>query len=405
MQAPLVSIIVPIYNVELYLRECLDSIINQSYINLDIILVDDGSTDNSLDIALEYASKDSRILVISKPNGGLSSARNMGLEFIKGTRLRELLDGGGYCGMEHITSYINNSFDKTTKNISKSMIDNHFKTCSSNFIKTTLADSTTLIIQELPNNIIHFVDSDDYIMLDCIEVCLKEMLDRGVEICVHNLVEYHETTKEFKPLSMIKQSEYNKAIDYLITNQFYHFYFAWQGVFNAGILNRYNLRFTYGIYYEDHDFGTILFALAKGLFCMDYQGMVYRKRIDSITTTETYTDFPKAMPPILEEIKGYFSSYKALRAYFKAYCLCKIALNIYDFNKSRHDKATNNFLNTTARMYAKPYLEYVNMDYYKINHCTTRIWCINPKLVKLLLEIRIYCRHPKKIAKIFGKCQ
>lgn len=76
----LISVIVPVYNVERYLRECVDSIVNQTYKNLEIILVDDGSTDSSSDICEEYARTDSRIRVIHKENGGLSSARNMGLD-------------------------------------------------------------------------------------------------------------------------------------------------------------------------------------------------------------------------------------------------------------------------------------------------------------------------------------
>ena len=80
----LVSIIVPIYNVEQYLRECIDSIINQTYKNLEIILVDDGSPDNCGQICDEYAKKDDRIKVIHKQNGGLSSARNAGLDIATG---------------------------------------------------------------------------------------------------------------------------------------------------------------------------------------------------------------------------------------------------------------------------------------------------------------------------------
>lgn len=79
-----VSIIIPIYNVELYLRKCIDSVISQTYTNLEIILVDDGSTDKSSEICDLYVLIDKRIKVIHKNNGGLSSARNAGLEIATG---------------------------------------------------------------------------------------------------------------------------------------------------------------------------------------------------------------------------------------------------------------------------------------------------------------------------------
>ena len=80
----LISIIVPIYNVEKYLRQCLDSIQDQSYQNFECLLINDGSPDNSADICKEYVSKDPRFRYIEKENGGVSSARNLGLEHSKG---------------------------------------------------------------------------------------------------------------------------------------------------------------------------------------------------------------------------------------------------------------------------------------------------------------------------------
>ena len=81
---PKISVIIPVYKVEQYLPECLDSIINQTYKNLEIICIDDGSPDNSGKILDEYASKDNRIRVIHKENGGISSARNAGLDIATG---------------------------------------------------------------------------------------------------------------------------------------------------------------------------------------------------------------------------------------------------------------------------------------------------------------------------------
>lgn len=84
MNQPLVSVIVPIYNVEQYVERCIRSIVNQTYTNLEILLIDDGSPDRCPTICDMWAQKDSRIKVVHKPNGGLSSARNAGLDICNG---------------------------------------------------------------------------------------------------------------------------------------------------------------------------------------------------------------------------------------------------------------------------------------------------------------------------------
>ena len=84
MENKLISIIVPVYNVEKYLVKCIESIIGQTYHNIEIILVDDGSTDKSGELCEDYAKKDSRIHVIHKENGGLSDARNAGMAVAAG---------------------------------------------------------------------------------------------------------------------------------------------------------------------------------------------------------------------------------------------------------------------------------------------------------------------------------
>ena len=79
-----ISIIVPVYNTEAYLNKCVDSLLCQTYENLQIILVNDGSKDSSPEICDEYARQDKRVTVVHKTNGGLSSARNAGLEVTQG---------------------------------------------------------------------------------------------------------------------------------------------------------------------------------------------------------------------------------------------------------------------------------------------------------------------------------
>ena len=128
---PLISIIIPIYNVEQYLRRCVDSVLQQTYTNLEIILVDDGSPDNCGRICDEYAQADSRVRVIHKTNGGLSSARNAGLDIMTGEYLM-------------------------------------------------------------------FVDSDDYLSLDCVEYLFEIIKRFSAQISIGNYTETRSNQYEFK---------------------------------------------------------------------------------------------------------------------------------------------------------------------------------------------------------------
>lgn len=96
-----ISVIVPIYNVEKYLDKCINSIINQTYDNLEIILVNDGSSDNSLEICKKYQKKDNRIILITKENGGLSDARNVGMEKATG-KWYVFIDSDDYIELDYI---------------------------------------------------------------------------------------------------------------------------------------------------------------------------------------------------------------------------------------------------------------------------------------------------------------
>ena len=105
-----VSVIVPVYKVEPYLDRCIQSIVNQTYTNLEIILVDDGSPDNSPAMCDEWAKKDSRIVVIHKDNGGLSSARNAGVDTATGEYI-SFIDSDDYVDVDMIHSMLNYALD------------------------------------------------------------------------------------------------------------------------------------------------------------------------------------------------------------------------------------------------------------------------------------------------------
>lgn len=102
----IVSIIIPVYNAKKYLANTLDSVIKQTYKNLEIILVNDGSTDNSKDICESYAKIDKRIKVINKENGGVSSARNYGLALAKGEYI-SFIDSDDFLVTDMIETLVN----------------------------------------------------------------------------------------------------------------------------------------------------------------------------------------------------------------------------------------------------------------------------------------------------------
>ena len=97
----LISVIVPVYNVEKYLPQCLNSIINQTYKNIEVVLVDDGSTDDSGNICEEYKKNDERIIVVHQKNSGLSAARNVGIEISTGEYIT-FIDSDDYISPDYI---------------------------------------------------------------------------------------------------------------------------------------------------------------------------------------------------------------------------------------------------------------------------------------------------------------
>lgn len=106
MNSPTISVIVPVYNVEKYLLRCIDSILAQTFTDFELLLIDDGSKDTSGSICDEYARKDTRIKVLHKENGGVSSARNVGLDNAKGKWIC-FADSDDYVGKEWLKIFSN----------------------------------------------------------------------------------------------------------------------------------------------------------------------------------------------------------------------------------------------------------------------------------------------------------
>jgi len=213
----LISIIVPIYKVEQYLKKCIDSVINQTYSNLEIILVDDGSPDDCGDICDEYAKRDNRIIVVHKENGGLSSARNTGINIAKG-------------------KYI----------------------C--------------------------FLDSDDYVSTDYVEVLYKNLIDKNCDIvaCDFRYV-YENGVEKFSGLLNDDVSLVNNEI----LNYLFHgkanllLIISNSKIYKKELFNE--IRYTEGIIHEDEDIAHKLLLLSKRVCILNTPMYYYLQRESSIT--------------------------------------------------------------------------------------------------------------------------
>ena len=146
----IISIIVPVYNTEKYLSQCLESLINQTYKDIEIICVNDGSTDSSRSILLEYSKKDYRIKIINKENGGLSSARNAGLKNAIGEYIG-FVDSDDWCAptmfekllqaltIEKVDIVFSNVslYDEINQKYKRYLDDSVFSSCSENIFFNT----------------------------------------------------------------------------------------------------------------------------------------------------------------------------------------------------------------------------------------------------------------------------
>ncbi|MCX2683301.1 glycosyltransferase family 2 protein [Campylobacter sp. MIT 21-1685] len=267
-----VAIVVPLFNVEPYLEECLESIVNQSYANIEIILVNDGSTDKSLEIAKLYAQKDTRITIIDKVNAGLSSSsRNVSISFLSGE-----YEFNFQGALENLYSF-------SVKN------DNPYKIIQVLKSQAAFENSIANPVFELSKiDYIEFVDSDDFIELDCVEECLKRM--QGCDLLFFSAKAFFEGVKDNKWVSTLEwlgyKSEQIISKDDFLTRiektKLHFFYYSWQGMIDFAFLKKTGIRFIDSIIKEDDYFGICLFFSAQSIYVYPRRMYHYRIRKNSL---------------------------------------------------------------------------------------------------------------------------
>ena len=212
---PLVSVIVPVYNVEQYLDECLNSIRQQTYKNIEIIVVEDCSVDNSLNTLTKHL-EDSRIKLIQhEKNSGLSAARNTGIDASEG-------------------------------------------------------------------DYIMFVDSDDYIHNNLIQLCLDNISKKGSDLIVFDFYSFYDGEKINNKIN--KNKEYNSKLFNHSEYLKYH-HFAWLKFLKADVVKNNSLRFPVGYYYEDWPFHWELAFKNYRVLHLNAPLYYYRLRSGSITSS------------------------------------------------------------------------------------------------------------------------
>ncbi|HHY1437601.1 TPA: glycosyltransferase family 2 protein [Campylobacter jejuni] len=327
MQTKTVGVVIPIYNVEKYLKECLDSVINQSYTNLEIILVNDGSTDvNSLNIAKEYTLKDKRITFFDKKNGGQSTARNVGIEYFSGEYK-----------LKNKTQSIRNNFliefEIEGKNLYQ--VYNIYKSHKAFHNKYDLINFTYPII-----DYIIFLDSDDYWETNCIEECVSRMND--VDVLWFDYKALYDKVKK-KHTSQMTYFGYKKEmvitpkewLEQAKKRKLFYFWFTWQGMINFIFLKNIKLKFINEIFAEDCHFGVVLFALSKNIYILPKQLYHYRLR-ELSSMNFTNKKWVIHSNSYLKKI-DVFKNSNITKLYYETISWMQIALEFIKFVSSNYD--------------------------------------------------------------------
>ncbi|EKC1428424.1 glycosyltransferase family 2 protein [Campylobacter jejuni] len=320
-----VGVVIPIYNVEKYLKECLDSVINQTYTNLEIILVNDGSTDeNSLNIAKEYTLKDKRIILFDKKNGGLSSARNVGIEYFSG---------------EYKTQYIEK---ENELNVFKIIGDNPQNIYKIYKYKNALA-SDKLEISKI--DYIIFLDSDNYWELNCIEECVVRMQNVDVlwfdHACIYDdgIEDKGQKTRmnvfNFTQECTITPRDYAKQAIKVGSRDIS---FSWGGMIDFSFLKQLKLKFINKIINEDIHFGMVLFASADSIYILPKRLYLCRLRANSISNHDKKVTKANVSEYFKDLYEFFGENAKEAKNYLKAASRMITALELIEFFKDQKNE-------------------------------------------------------------------
>jgi len=190
---PLISIIIPVYKVELYIEKCIRSVLAQTYDNFEVIIVDDGSPDDSIRIAKKVIGNDSRFVILKKENGGVPSARNLGIDFSTGAYLA-FLDSDDYYESEYL--------ELMYKEIVGTSSD--ICTCNINVVKD---DS---IVYKIKNDSNRYKEKNDYLL--CMRSLTSFSWDKLYKRSVFDGMRFDENIKTYEDSFFIFKLIYGKKI-------------------------------------------------------------------------------------------------------------------------------------------------------------------------------------------------
>lgn len=300
-----IAVIIPIYNTSAYLQRCVNSVLKQSYQDFWIILVNDGSFDESLEICLKYFEQDKRIVVVDKCNGGQSSARNIGLDFVK-----------NYGWLD----------EKKIKKIWK-----HFERYNCDAL--------------------HFLDSDDWIEEKCLEMCVQEMRYSNADVVIHDWLTVDEKGSEknyffFQKFLSLPRKRVEMDRDCFFSKRKKGFAgFVCNSLYSFEIFTHRESCFLEGVIFEDTLSYLVFFCFAKKIvYIPKILYIVYERnnstmRFDKKNANMAYfSDYQK---------KGFlnFKDPYMMYLYHVGYSFLKMSLEVADFlERNKIDEKTKQHL-------------------------------------------------------------